>query len=220
MQYLIALLEGIITFVSPCLLPMIPIYVSYFATGENNRKKAVINSLGFVLGFSVVFIALGAFAGSIGRLLQQYQTIVNVITGLIVVLFGLHYTGLFQIGLLNRSKKKEYQPIRIHFGSSILFGMVFSIGWTPCVGVFLGSALMLASSQNSMAKGILMLVCYSVGLGIPFVLSALLLDRLKGTFDFIKKHYQVINRVSGIFLVIVGIFMMMGLMGKLLSFLS
>lgn len=217
MQYFIAFLEGIITFVSPCLLPMIPIYISYFAAGENSRKKTIINALGFVLGFSIVFILLGAFAGSIGQLLMKYQTAVNVVTGLIVVSFGLHYIGAFRIAFLDKTRKKDYMPADIHFGSSVLFGLIFSIGWTPCVGVFLGSALMLASVQSSMGKGIGMLICYSIGLGVPFLLSAILLDRLKGTFQFIKKHYGIINKISGIFLVITGICMMFGWLNKLLS---
>lgn len=220
MQYIISFLEGIITFISPCLLPMLPIYISYFAGGSEDKRKTLKNSIGFVLGFTIVFVLLGAFAGSIGRVLKEYNNITNVITGSIVIILGLNFMGIFQIDLLNRSHKIKYERKRVGFGTSVIFGIIFSIGWTPCVGAFLGSALMLASHRGSTLQGIIMLIAYSIGLGIPFVLSALLLDRLKGTFQFIKKHYQLINMIAGIFLVIVGVLMITGYMGYLLAFLS
>lgn len=220
MQYTIAFLEGIITFISPCLLPMLPVYISYFVNGENNRRKTFQNALGFVLGFTMVFITLGAFASGIGRFVQQHNTAFNLITGGIVVLFGLNFMGVLRIPFLNKTKKADVEIKQTGFFSSVLFGIVFSIGWTPCVGVFLGSALMMASQSNTMGQGIGMLIAYSIGLGIPFLISALLLDRLKGTFQFIKKHYTVINMISGLFLVLVGILMMTGTMGYLLSLLS
>lgn len=217
MQYFIAFLEGIITFVSPCLLPMIPIYVSYFANGEDNRKQTIKNAAGFVLGFMIVFVVLGAFAGSIGNFLISYQTVVNLITGAIVVILGLNFSGIIPIHFLNRTKKLEREVESKNFFTSLLFGIVFSVGWTPCVGAFLGAALMMASQQGTVLAGIVMLVMYSLGLGVPFMLSALLLDRLKGTFDLIKRHYGIINKVSGIFLIIVGILMMTGMLGRYLS---
>lgn len=220
MQYVISFLEGIITFVSPCILPMLPVYISYFAGGESNRKRTLINALGFVLGFTIVFVLLGAFAGVIGSLLQRYETIVNMVTGGVVIILGLNFTGIINIGFLNGSKKAEMEFEKISFGSSVLFGIVFSIGWTPCVGAFLGSALMMASQQGTVAAGIWMLILYSAGLGIPFVISALLLDRLKDAFQMIKKNYRMINLLSGIFLIIVGIMMATGTFGYLLALFS
>ena len=218
MQYVISFLEGIITFVSPCILPMLPVYVSYFAGGESNKKRTMRNAIGFVLGFTIVFVALGAFAGVIGSFLQKYKTIVNLITGAVVVILGLNFTGIIKIRFLNNTKKANVEFERMGFGTSVLFGIVFSVGWTPCVGAFLGSALMMASQKGTVVAGILMLVFYSVGLGIPFVISALLLDRLKDTFRLIKNNYRIINLISGIFLVIVGIMMMTGTFGYLLVF--
>ncbi len=219
MQYFISLLEGIVTFISPCLLPMLPIYISYFAGGsERNNKRVVQNALGFILGFTVVFVLLGALAGSFGRLLKEYHTAVNIITGLIVLFFGLHFLGVFKLPLFKGTKAAKTD--NLGFFSSILFGIVFSIGWTPCVGAFLGSALMLATSQGNVAEGVVMLLFYSLGLGIPFFLSALLIDRLKGAFSFIKKHYRIINIVSGVFLVIIGVLMATGLLGWFLTLLS
>ena len=218
--YFIAFLEGIITFISPCILPMLPLYISYFANGENNKRKTFLNALGFVLGFTIIFVLLGAFAGGIGGLLQRYETIVNIVTGAIVVVLGLNFTGLINIGFLNGTKKLQVQIQNIHFATSVLFGMIFAIGYTPCVGAFLGSALMMASQEGTMAAGILMLVIYSAGLGIPFVISALLIDRLKATFQAIKKHYRVINIVSGVFLIVIGVLMMTGMFGYFLAMLS
>jgi cytochrome c-type biogenesis protein len=221
MVYFVTFLEGIITFISPCMLPMLPVYVSYFAGNSQNTNsaKAIINSVGFVLGFTVVFVLLGAFAASVGAFLREYQAILNIITGIVVIFFGLNFIGIFQLnifkGINNFKVKKEFG-----FVSSFVFGLVFSIGWTPCVGTFLGSALMLASQKGNIIAGIVMLLAYSMGLGIPFVISAVIIDKLKGTFDIIKKHYGIINKVSGILLVVVGTLMITGLMGKYLNFLG
>ena len=222
MQYILSLLEGIITFISPCLLPMLPVYLSFFAGGSGGEKtnSTLKNAIGFVSGFTVVFLILGAFAGSIGLFLRQYTSVVNIITGLIVILFGLNFLGLIQIDLLNRTYRKELHIKEMGFFSSVLFGIVFSIGWTPCVGAFLGSALMLASQQGSAIEGMLMLLFYSMGLGIPFIISAVLIHRLKTAFQWIKAHYRIINLLSGGLLVIVGILMMTGWMGYFLTWLT
>lgn len=219
MDYFISFLEGIITFISPCLLPMLPIYISYFASqnNEDNKKKTLGNALGFVLGFTFVFVILGAFAGTLGSFLIQYKTLINIISGGIVILFGLNFLGIIKIPLLNTQRQFHGNMITTGFFSSILFGMIFSIGWTPCVGAFLGSALILAAQSGESTKGILMLFSFSLGLGIPFIISALLIDRLKSTFDFIKKHYRVINIISGSLLILVGALMATGFMGYFLS---
>ena len=208
MQYAISFLEGIITFISPCLLPMLPVYISYFAGGvsENDTKKAVKGALGFILGFTLVFITLGAFAGFLGGLLRRYQTVVNIVTGAIVLVFGLNYIGIIKIRMLNNNRSNARKMTR-GFLPAVLFGIVFSIGWTPCVGAFLGSALILASQRGSVVQGILMLLFYSLGLGVPFVLSALMIEKLKTSFSLIKKYYKAVNTVSGLFLVFIGILM-------------
>ena len=221
MQYVICFLEGIITFISPCLLPMLPIYVSYFAGGDEqtSTKRTLRGALGFVLGFTVVFVAMGALAGTLGGLILRHRTLLNIITGLVVVLFGLSFLGLFRLNIF-KGIQSPLSNKSAGFFPAVLFGMVFSIGWTPCVGAFLGSALMLAASEGQTLKGIFMLLCYSGGLGIPFVASALLIDKLKGAFGFIKKHYKVINTVCGVLLIAVGILMMTGLFGRFLTLLS
>ena len=220
MQYFISFLEGIITFISPCLLPMLPIYISYFAGGDTkNTRKTLTGACGFVLGFTIVFISLGALAGTLGSFLKEYQTAVNIISGLIVIIFGLNYLEIFKLNIF-QGGRKNFNTDNLNFFSCILFGIIFSIGWTPCVGAFLGSALMMASQQGTTMTGMLMLLAYSLGLGIPFILSAVLIQKLKATFDFIKRNYRIINTVSGILLIIVGIMMATGTLGRLLSFLS
>ena len=217
MQYLISFLEGIITFISPCLLPMLPIYISYFAGGKaGSTKKTLFRASGFVLGFTVVFVALGALAGTLGSFLTRYQTAVNLVGGAIVVLFGLNYLGVLNLTLF-RGFNRSVQAGEMGFFSALVFGMVFSVGWTPCVGAFLGSALMLASQQGHVLEGMLMLLSYSLGLGIPFLLSAVLIDKLKGAFNWIKSHYDIINKISGGLLVLVGILMATGLLGRFLT---
>ena len=200
MQYLISFLEGIVTFISPCLLPMLPIYISYFAgeATDRPRHRALSNAITFVAGFTLVFILLGAFAGTLGSLLTSHKTIVNIVTGLVVIVFGLNFIGVFNIGLLNKTKRSQMEVKKHSLASSFLFGIVFSIGWTPCVGAFLGSALMMASQQGSAAKGILMLFVYSMGLGIPFIISAVIIERLMTAFGWIKAHYGIITKISEI----------------------
>ena len=220
MQYVIAFLEGIITFISPCLLPMLPIYISYFAGGgERTTGKTLKGALGFVTGFTVVFVVLGALAGTVGSFLREYQTAVNIVSGLIVVFFGFNFLGVFKLNLF-RGGGQSVKTDTMGFFAALLFGMVFSIGWTPCVGAFLGSALMLASQQAHIVEGMLMLLAYSLGLGIPFVLSAVLIDYLKSAFNWIKKNYKVINIVSGSLLVAIGILMATGMLGRFLSLLG
>ena len=217
---MISFLEGIITFISPCLLPMLPIYISYFAGGgERTTKKTVTGALGFVAGFTLVFMAMGALAGTVGSFLKTYQTAVNVISGLVVIFFGLNFLGVFKLNLFLGSSR-TVNTDSMGFFPAMLFGIIFSLGWTPCVGAFLGSALMLASQQGHVVEGMLMLLAYSLGLGIPFLLSAVLIDYLKSAFDWIKKHYKLINAVSGGLLILIGIMMATGTLGRLLTLLS
>jgi cytochrome c-type biogenesis protein len=217
MQYIISFLEGIVTFISPCLLPMLPIYISYFAGGgERSTGRTLKGALGFVAGFTLIFVALGALAGTLGSFLRQHQTAVNIVSGVIVIIFGLNFLGLFKLKIFSGSQR-TINTENMGFFSALLFGMIFSVGWTPCVGAFLGSALVMASQQGHVVEGILMLLAYSMGLGIPFILSAVLIDYLKSAFNWIKKHYTIINAISGALLIVIGILMMTGTLGRLLT---
>ena len=220
MQYLISFLEGVITFISPCLLPMLPVYVSYFAGGgQRSTRRTLTNALGFVLGFTAVFVAMGALAGTVAGFLKSHQTAVNIVSGLIVIFFGLHFLGLVKVNLF-RGSSRSVDTRDLGFFSAMLFGVIFSVGWTPCVGAFLGSALILASQRGHVLEGMGMLLVYSLRLGIPFLLSALLIDRLKSALNFIKSHYGVINKICGGLLIAIGILMATGTMGRLLYLLS
>ena len=220
MQYVIAFLEGVITFLSPCLLPMLPIYISYFAGGgERSVRQTLTGSVGFVAGFSIIFVILGALAGTVGSFLKEHQTLVNIVSGAVVVFFGLNFLGVFKLNLFHGGSR-HVDTQNMNFFSAMIFGMIFSLGWTPCVGAFLGSALMLASQQRHVVQWMMMLLAYSLGLGIPFILSAVLIDYLKAAFNWIKKNYRVINAVSGGLLVFVGILMATGTLGRLVNLLS
>ena len=198
------------------MLPMIPIYLSYFAGDVGKKNNTLANSIAFVIGFTIIFCALGIFAGTIGAILRSHQNIVNIVCGIVVILFGLNYLEFINIKLfkgINKSNKK----INGIF-SAFLFGIIFSVNLTPCIGAFLGSALMMASASGSILKGIFLLLVYSLGLGIPIIISALLIKKLNAVFSFIKKNYKIINNICGVFLIIIGILMILGIMNRVMYF--
>lgn len=224
MNYIILFLEGIITFISPCILPMVPIYISYFMGSNtdngNNKNKGFINSLAFVIGFAFIFTLLGGMASKFGNLINEYMNIFNIISGILLIIFGLNYIGILKVNILQRTFRINNVLKSNSIISSLLFGFVFGVGWTPCVGPFLGSAMMFAANSSHTLQGVSMLLVYSLGLGIPFILSALLIDTLKSTFNFIKRNYKVINRISGTILIIIGVLMMTGYLNKVLALLT
>lgn len=205
MDYLITFVEGLASFISPCILPVIPIYISYFGAESKNSKKAIINSIGFVTGFSLIFIMLGVFAGTFGKLVHEYANYINIILGLFLIIIGLNYMGVIFVKFLNKSKEIKNDKKDLTLISSVLFGVIFSLSWTPCVGAFLSSALILASTTGSVLKGAILLLLYSLGLAIPFIITTLLLEKVKKTFDFIKKHYNIINKLAGSILILSGL---------------
>ena len=217
MQYLITFLEGVISFISPCMLPMLPLYISYFAGNADQKRHVLIRALAFVLGFTVVFTALGLFAGTLGGFLAKYQTVVNMVCGAVVIVFGLSYLDVLQLPFFKGVTTRQSISSAL---SAFLFGLIYSVSLTPCVGAFLGSALMLASTTGGAVKGALLLLCYSLGLGIPFLFSAVLIDKLNSAFQAIKKHYRIINLVCGVFLILIGVMMMLGLMNAVLALFS
>ena len=209
MDYVFTFLEGIASFISPCILPMLPIYISYFL-GEDNKKtsKAVINSIGFVLGFTIIFLFLSIFASKFGGIISGNIKYFKILFGIIIILLGLNYMELIKIKFLNKIKSANKKSKDLNFIKSIIFGMLFSISWTPCIGTFLSSALLLIARNQDMVKGIILMLLYSIGLGIPFVLSAIFMEKLREIFNFIKKNYNYIKKISGVILIIMGIYMM------------
>ena len=207
MEYILTFLEGIASFISPCLLPMVPIYISYFiGEDDDNNKKAILNSVGFVLGFTIVFMLLSIFASQLGAILSSNIKYIKICFGIIIILLGLNYMEILKINFLNKTRQKNMNTKNFNFLKAILFGILFSISWTPCIGTFLSSALLLIAKEQDIIKGIILMLLYSIGLGIPFIISAVLIEKLKNIFDFIKKHYDVIKRISGIILVIAGLY--------------
>lgn len=207
MEYLFTFLEGVASFVSPCLLPMLPIYIAYFAgTEKTSTKKTLCNSLGFVLGFTAVFILLAVFASGFGKLISSFMKYIKIVFGMLIIVFGLNYMELIKIGFLNKINRIKMATENLNFVKSFLFGMLFSISWTPCIGTFLSSALLLVAKQQEIFKGILLMLIYSIGLGVPFILSALLMEKMKSVFTVIKKNFDKIKKISGIVLIIMGIY--------------
>lgn len=207
MDYIFTFLEGIASFISPCMLPMIPIYVSYFVGDDGrNSKKKIINSVGFVLGFTIIFLLLSIFASKLGSLILSGIKYIKSIFGILIILLGVNYMGIFKIGILNRTKGINLNNTDFNFLRAVLFGILFSISWTPCIGSFLSSALLLVASNQDILKGIILMFLYSIGIGIPFIISAILIDKVKTMFSFIKKHYNFIKIISGVILIIMGFY--------------
>jgi len=208
MEYIFTFLEGVASFISPCLLPMLPIYISYFAgSNEEKSNQKLKNAIGFVIGFTIIFVLLSIFTSTLGKLVGEYLKYIKIIFGSIVILLGMNYLGIFQLNFLNKTSKLKFQMKNLNLMKSIAFGMAFSVSWTPCIGTFLSSALLLVSKEQNILKGILLILLYSIGLGVPFIVSVILMDQMKKAFDFIKKHYSSIIKISGWILIAMGIYM-------------
>ncbi|ADY13007.1 cytochrome c biogenesis CcdA family protein [Sphaerochaeta globosa] len=215
MAYFTAFLEGIISFISPCILPILPLYFSYLAGGvvQKDQEKGVLlkNSIAFVVGFTILFVALGAASTTVGKYLSTHLLLLNRIGGVLVILFALNNLGFVLIPALNDNHKVQMKSLKnMNIPKSMLFGLVFAIGWTPCVGPLLGSALMMAANAELVYKGMLTLFFYAMGLAIPFLFSALLLEQLEGVFSTIKKHAKLITIISGLFLLAFGVALTLG----------
>lgn len=227
---MIAFTAGILSFVSPCVLPLIPSYVTYISgvsidrltVGDDKgaRWATLFHSIAFVIGFSLIFIALGASATVLGQFMSKNQVIIRKVGGIIVIALGVHFTGLINFGFLQQYKKMEFAAKPAGYAGSVLVGMVFAAGWTPCIGPILASILLYASTAETMGKGIAFLAAYSLGLGIPFILSAIAINRFFNFFNGIKKYMRVISIFSGIFLIIIGILIYTNYMTIIAQYLS
>jgi len=214
----IALFAGVISFLSPCVLPIVPPYLAYISgialsdlTDERTaRARAVMPALFFVMGLSTVFLFLGFTASAIGSLFLQYQGWFNTFAGIIVMIFGAHFVGVFRIGFLDREARMDVGDRGgSSFGAYVL-GLAFAFGWTPCIGPQLGAILSLAASEANVARGTLLLAVYAVGLGVPFLLVAAFLPRLGGLMGWMKRHMERIERVMGLLLWTIGLLMLTG----------
>ena len=208
-ELIIALGAGLISFLSPCVLPLIPGYISYISGSSINElvEKKNINLFPiilFTIGFSIVFIIFGAASTFLGQVLLQNSYELRILAGLIITILSLHIIGLINIGFLNYEKRIQTN-IKKNFFSPILIGMAFAFGWTPCIGPILGSILILASTEESLARGILLLFSYSIGLAIPFILSGYLIQKFLIFSKNFKKNINKVTKIGGIILLITGI---------------
>jgi cytochrome c-type biogenesis protein len=210
---------GILSFVSPCVLPIVPGYLSFISgvsfdemQSSSNRAKIrnriLANSIFFILGFSIVFIALGASATFIGKFLHEQINIISKIAGAIIVIFGFHMIGIYKIPFLNYEKRFQTDAKPLGYFGALIVGLAFAFGWTPCIGPILAAILAIASQQETIGQGIVLLTTYSLGLGIPFLLTSLSLTAFYNVFNKLKKHLHKLEIIGGILLVIVGILIM------------
>ncbi len=214
MIYLITFLEGIFSFLSPCMLPLLPVYLAYFAGGSEKKGGQLLRICCFILGFSLCFTLLGLSFSAAGSLLSRHHRAVEIVSGALMIFFGLSTMEVIKLG---SSRGVGGFGKAGNAFSAFVFGIVYSLNLTPCVGAFLGSALMLVASGGNVLEGMLCMLLYSLGLGIPFLLAGLLTTRLNGAFSWVKRHYRAINAVCGLFLIAVGILTAAGLLNALLS---
>lgn len=214
----VALLAGIISFLSPCVLPIVPPYLAYMsgvtvndlANSGGQRARAVLPALFFVLGLSTVFLFMGFAASAVGTAFLQHQATFNTIAGLLVMAFGAHFVGVYRIGFLDREARMDAGDRGGSAFGAYILGLAFAFGWTPCIGPQLGAILSLAASEGSVPRGTLLLAVYAMGLGVPFLLVAAFLPRLTGVMDWMKRHMAQIERVMGLLLWTIGLLMLTG----------
>lgn len=221
-----AFLAGLLSFLSPCVLPLVPSYIAY-VTGvsgvgeiQARRHRALLHAALFVLGFTLIFVALGATATVFGRVLNRYQHWLERIGGALIVVFGLYTLGVLKIGFLSRERRFQLGDQPVGFLTSVLAGMAFGAGWTPCIGPILGAILLYTSSQADLGRGIGLLLSYSLGLAIPFLLAAWALETFLAWFQKFRKFIGWVERIAGALLVVVGVMMMLGMMARLSSWLQ
>jgi len=209
-----AFLAGFLSFISPCVLPLIPGYISFVsgaslddmrAGGLAERRQVLTRSLAFVLGFSVVFIVLGASASAIGTFISGKLNILTKIAGALIIVFGLHMMGVFRLAFLDNEKRAQMQRKPTGPLGAFLVGLAFAFGWTPCIGPILAGILVVAGSQETIGEGVLLLAVYSLGLGVPFLLTSIAIDRFFSVAAAIRRHYHAIEMVSGSLLVAIGV---------------
>ena len=221
----VAFAAGILSFLSPCVLPLVPSYIGFltgmtFPEAGMRRRAALIHALLFVSGFSLIFILLGASATALGRALNYYQLWVQRVGGVLIILFGLLCLGAFSSGFLNRERRLQLQQKPVGYLGSALVGMAFAAGWTPCIGPVLGGILTLAAASTDVLRGMLLLAVYSAGLALPFLLAAVALESFLGWFQRFRRFLPWVMRVTGVMLVGVGLLLVTGEFTRLAGWLQ
>jgi len=228
---IIAFSAGLLSFASPCVLPLVPSYITYITgvsfkkltdaeTGSKLRWATISHSLCFIVGFSFIFVLMGASATYLGQVLVQYQYWIMKGGGVLIILLGIHFTGIIKLPFLQMEKRFEMKKKPLGYAGSFVVGVVFAAGWTPCIGPILSTILIYASTSKNVATGILLLTYYSVGLGIPFFLSSLAFNSFLSAFDKMKRYLRVINIVSGFFLIGIGILFLTDTFKEINSYLN
>lgn len=221
-SFWVAFTAGLASFLSPCILPLIPVYLSVLGGGktEQSRLRLLTRSLGFVLGFTTVFIILGATASFLGSLIHSNLSLLRKLGGIFMVVMGLHTSGLLPLNLLNREARLELNGIGTKLGGSYLMGLAFALGWTPCIGPVLGTILVYAGTSQTISQGIVLLLFYSLGIAIPLLLVAALADVLKGKLSRFNRAGQIISKLSGLIMIAVGIMLFMNKLSWLIGLFS
>lgn len=209
----LAFTAGILSFLSPCVLPLIPSYITFitgmgFEDVTRSRRTTLVHALLFVFGFSLIFVALGIGATALGSLLLAYRHWISRIGGVLVIVFGLYMLGVLRIGAMARDTRMHLSDKPMGYLGTVLVGIAFGAGWTPCIGPILGTILTFASTSDDLSQGMLLLGTYSLGLAVPFLLSAVAIERFLGAFQKFRKHMGTVNRISGVLLIIVGVLML------------
>ena len=215
---LVALSAGILSFLSPCVLPIVPPYIAYMggitmdemSSQRSARARAIIAALFFVLGLSTVFLFLGFTASIFGQFFLQNQILLSRIAGFVIIIFGLHFLGLYRIPLLDREARLDVGDRGGSAFGAYILGLAFAFGWTPCIGPQLGIILTLAATEASLARGTLLLGIYAIGLGLPFILTAIFIERATGVMTRMKRHMRLIERIMGLLLLAVGFALLTG----------
>ena len=221
----IAFTAGVLSFLSPCVLPLIPSYMS-FITGMSleemgdQRRTAVTHAALFVSGFTLIFVALGATATSLGRLLQFHQVWLERFGGVLIIVFGLYMLGVFQVGVFARERRVHIQNKPLGYLGSVLVGVAFGAGWTPCIGPILGSILLYSSSQGDLAQGVVLLFSYSMGLAVPFLIAALAVERFITWFQGYRQYMPLVTKASGGMMVFLGLLLISGYFSLLAAWLQ
>ncbi len=227
---LIAFMAGVFSFISPCVLPLIPSYLTYITgisfdelvdnRSQSVRRRTLFHSLFFILGFTLVFVALGASATYVGAFFQENQVLIRRIGGVIVILLGIHITGVIKLNLLEREKRFEFTDKPIGYLGSVLVGIAFAAGWTPCIGPILASILLYASTSENVGSGIILLIAYSMGLGVPFLISALAFNSFLTYFSKFNRYLRIVSIISGIFLIVIGFLLVFDYLSVLSQYLN
>jgi cytochrome c-type biogenesis protein len=229
-SYITSFGAGLLSFASPCTLPLVPFYISYITGltleelqskegGTRETRIVLTRAIAFVLGFSTVFVTMGATATALGKFVFGHKAVIAKVAGVLIVLFGVHLTGIVRIKSLEREKRFRLSKVTSSPIGAYVMGMAFSFGWVPCIGPILGGILAYAAVQDTLLEGVVMLVFYSLGMGLPFILAAIAIGYFSKAYVRIKKYFRIVELISGVLLIVLGILVFFGSLGLIMRYL-